>query len=65
MLTTHGGPKKGNVFKWSLDGGKVVITVQQKTKHEYSISEILAILKWLDPKFGFGWFPLANNVEKL
>jgi len=27
--------------------------------------EVFDIMNWLTEKFGLGWFPLANNVEKL
>ena len=64
MLMTHGG-LKAKRFDWVLLNEFVKIENENGRQVEFSLSEILAILNWLTEKFGNGWFPLANNVEKL
>ena len=44
---------------------KISIKNEDGKIHEYSVHEIENILKNLKVRFGNGFFPLANNVEKL
>jgi hypothetical protein len=64
MLITHGGGKAKR-FDWGFRNDFVKIENENGRQEEYSLAEILAVLNWLTNKFGTGWFPLANNVEKL
>jgi hypothetical protein len=64
MLTTHGG-RKAKCFDWMFRSDVVKIKNENGRQEEYSLDEILAVLNWLTDRFGAGWFPLANNVEKL
>ncbi|OPY62352.1 MAG: hypothetical protein A4E57_04011 [Syntrophorhabdaceae bacterium PtaU1.Bin034] len=63
-LRTHGG-RKGKYFRWELSNDVLIIENEKGRRHEYHLAEVLAILLWLTNRFGNGWFPLANNVEKL
>jgi len=62
MLHTHG---KKVQFDWSLVGNSLTIKNEHGRTHKYQLDEILSIIKWLHAEFGAGWFPLANNVQKL
>lgn len=64
MLITHGG-RKGKRFEYVLHGDFIKIRNEEERKEVYSLSEIFNILNWLAARFDAGWFPLANNVEKL
>jgi len=64
MLVTHGG-RKAKRFDWLLQDNYVKIKNENGRQEEYPLGEILDVLNWLMEKFGLGWFPLANNVEKL
>lgn len=64
MLITHGG-SKGKRFEYVLYGDFIKIKNEEERKEVYSLSEIFNILNWLVARFGAGWFPLGNNVEKL
>ena len=64
MLMTHGG-RKAKRFSWAIRNDCIEIENENKLQHQYSLTEINAILFWLKDRFGAEWFPLANNVEKL
>lgn len=63
MSKTHGGRAKG--FKWEFQQDVVEIKNEDGKIHAYSIGEITAVCTTLLQEFGHGWFPLANNVEKM
>ena len=63
MPVTHGYRRKS--FEWSIKGSTLTIRNEAGLVHTYSITEINRILDRLRASFGAGWFPLANNVEKL
>jgi len=63
MAFTHGGRKIG--FKWLIENEQVNVQTETGLSHAFAIDEILSIVDWLAERFGNGWFPLANNVEKL
>ncbi|MDT8274368.1 MAG: hypothetical protein RRA35_14340 [Desulfomonilia bacterium] len=63
MLVTHGG--KAKEFDWSYENEWVKIRNVEGKRHEYSLEEFNRILQLLHDRFGRGWFPLENNVEKL
>ena len=64
MLMTHGG-RRAKRFDWAFRNDYVRIKNENERQEEYSLAEIFAVLGWLTDRFGGGWFPLANNVEKL
>jgi len=64
MLITHGG-RKAKRFDWLFRNDVVKIKNENGRQEEYSLAEILAVLRWLTDRFGAAWFTLANNVEKL
>lgn len=64
MLITHGG-RKAKRFKWDFQDDLIRIKNEKGRHEEYPITEVHAVLEWLAERFGSGWFPLANNVEKL
>lgn len=64
MPTTHGG-RKAKSFNWEFHNNYVIINNEKGRREEYSLNEMFAVLSWLSDRFGAGWFPLANNVEKL
>jgi len=64
MLITHGG-SKAKLFDWVLRDDSIEIKNENGRQENYPLSEILAVMNWLSKRFDFGWFPLANNVEKL
>jgi hypothetical protein len=64
MSLTHGG-KKAKRFKWEYRDHQIIIKNENGRMHSYSVGEIYDIITWLAGKFGDGWFPLANNVQKL
>ncbi len=64
MCVTHGYAGQCKQFNWVLQDDYVKIKNANGRQHEYSLSEILAVLMWLD-RFDGDWFPLANNVLKL
>lgn len=63
MSVTHGGRAK--IFQWQFHNNQIIITNQDGRNHLYSVVEIYNIMNWLNHRFNYGWFPLANNVEKL
>jgi hypothetical protein len=63
MSTTHGG--KAKRFVWSYRDDLLVIKTNEGKTHQYTLQEIIAILSVLRTKFEHGWFPLANNVQKM
>lgn len=69
MSETQGGINKRKGFEWSYlaEEKKIVIKKQgdKSRQHQYSVREIESILSRLESFFGNGFFPLANNVEKL
>jgi hypothetical protein len=64
MAMTRGG-RKAKSFKWVFQNNYVIINNENNRREEYSLAEVLAVIHWLTDRFGTGWFPLANNVEKL
>ena len=67
MSETRGGINKRKGFRWEYDPNEriLLITNEDGKRHEYTIKEIQNILARLETNFGGGFFPLANNVEKL
>jgi hypothetical protein len=63
-LMTHGG-RKAKRFDWVFQDDFVKITNEDQRQHVYSLDELFTVLSWLADIFLAGWFPLANNVEKL
>ena len=64
-LCTRGGVLKRRRFYYRWDGQSLHIHRESGRHDEFPMSEIAHILKRLDDQFTAGWFPLANNVEKL
>ena len=64
-LCTRGGVLKRKRFYYRWDGRSLHIHRESGWHDEFPVSEIADILKRLDDQFTAGWFPLANNVEKL
>ena len=64
-LCTRGGVLKRKRFYYRWDGQSLHIHRESGWHDEFPVSEIAHILKRLDDQFTAGWFPLANNVEKL
>ena len=64
-LCTRGGVLKRKRFYYRWDGQSLHIHRESGRHDEFPVSEIAHILKRLDDQFTAGWFPLANNVEKL
>ena len=62
MLHTHG---KNVRFDWFLVGDTLTIKNERGRIHKYQLDELVSIIEWLHDEFGTGWFPLANNVQKL
>ena len=63
---THGCGKKSRSFYWRWDGQTLHIHRENNWLHdEFPLAELAEILKSLEDQFGSGWFPLANNVEKV
>ena len=63
---THGCGKKSKSFSWRWDGQTLHIHREKNWLHdEFPLAELAEILKSLEDQFGSGWFPLANNVEKV
>jgi hypothetical protein len=67
MSVTHGVAAKAKRFDWYFDAHlkKVRIENENGREHAYSIQEIQSILTGLHNEFRDGYFPLANNVERL
>ena len=69
MSETRGGERKRKRFEWwyVAEENKILIKKQEgeRREHEYSVREIESILRRLESVFGDGFFPLANNVQKL
>ena len=63
MATTHGGRSRD--FDWKVRDKILVIESESGMHHEYSLREILSIIRVLRLAFGKRWIPLANNVEKM
>jgi len=63
VATTHGGRSRD--FDWMVRNKILVIESESGMHHEYSLREILSIIRALRRAFGQRWIPLANNVEKL
>ena len=63
MSVTHGGRAKS--FDWMVNDRRLLIQSESRMKHDYSLDEVLAIVRSLHSTFGKNWFPLANNVEKM
>lgn len=61
---THGGGR-ARCFTWWLTGYGIEIETERSIHHSFDFSEIHSVLADLHNHFGKGWFPLANNVEKL
>jgi hypothetical protein len=61
MSFTHGGNYR--IFEWQLVGNTIYIENTRGRQHSYELTEILDIFTWLKATFGYGWFPLANNVK--
>jgi hypothetical protein len=61
MSVTHGGNYR--IFEWQLVGNTIYIENTRGSQHSYELTEILDIFTWLKATFGYGWFPLANNVK--
>lgn len=64
MCITHGG-RKAKRFTWEFHNDYVTIRNENGRQEEYGLTEIFKIINWLWERFVSGWFPLANNVEKL
>ena len=63
---THGCGKKSKSFSWRWDGQTLHIHREKDWLHdEFQLAELAEILKSLEDQFGSGWFPLANNVERM
>ena len=67
LSETRGGINKRKKFRWIYDPEEktLLITNEDGKSHEYTIKEIENVLRKIEAKFGSGYFPLANNVEKL
>ncbi len=63
MSVTHGGRARN--FAWTVEGGNLLIESESEMRHEYSLHDILTIIRSLRARFGENWIPLANNVEKM
>ena len=64
-LHTRGSPGKIRSFCYRWDGQSLHIHRERGRHDEFPVSELADILKSLEDQFNSGWFPLANNVEKL
>ena len=65
---TRGGESKGILFKYWYDSSstkQIVIETVKGRRDEFGWNELLQIVSALKEQFGTGWFPLANNVQKL
>jgi len=64
---TRGGLKKRIFFEWWIDSDQnaLVIHTEKGRQDKFSIEEIIEILTRIRTEFADGYFPLANNVEKL
>ena len=64
---TRGGPTKGKCFRWYWDGKTLHIHREnpKRQQDEFPRAELEKILEDLEGQFHSGWFPLANNVEKM
>ena len=67
MSETRGGKNKRKRFGWEYDPRTMRILIEKEDgrRHEFPVQEIESILRSLQAEFGNGFFPLANNVEKL
>jgi hypothetical protein len=67
MSETRGGERKRKRFRWKYEPTRRTVRIinEHGRKHEYTVAEIVNVLKILSARFGGRWFPLANNVEKL
>ena len=67
MPETRGGRNKRKRFDWHYDPGtaRVLIENQDGRQHAFYLHEVESILRDLRAGFGTGFFPLANNVQKL
>ena len=61
---THGGAGSRS-FRWWWEGATLHICRQNGWRDQFLMAELAEILKSLEDQFGSGWFPLANNVEKM
>ena len=58
------GKGKSVPFKWQNSDGKITIH-SDKMHHEYTHTEILTALGWLQERFKTSPFPLGNSVSKV
>lgn len=61
---THGGALSRR-FCWGWDGAALCIHRQNGWRDEFPVAELAEILRSLEEQFRSGWFPLANDVEKM
>lgn len=58
------GKGKSVPFKWHINDEKITIQ-SDKMHHEYTHTEILTALGWLQRRFKTSPFPLGNSVSKV
>lgn len=59
------GKGKSVPFKWRNIDGKIEIHSESEQYHEYSHTEILTALGWLQGRFKTSPFPLGNSVSNI
>jgi hypothetical protein len=66
-LETRGGANKRKRFTWWYDEERGMLNIENEEGlfHRFHLGEILQILNSIKSEFGKGYFPLANNVERL
>ena len=60
---THGG--KRVAFDYWTTEQTLTISNENNNFHHFPLTEVHSILNALYEQFGMGWFPLANNVQKM
>ena len=68
-LFTRGGPSRQKAFDWDYDpdvGESGAVVIRTKTRTDLCpLPELVEILHSLFERFGYTFFPLANNVAKM
>ena len=64
---TRGAPTKSKCFRWYWDDQTLHIHRENRYHQhdDFPRAELEKILEDLEGQFRSGWFPLANNVEKM
>ena len=64
---TRGGFKQRVRFEWWFDddNNSLMIENEKGRREQFPLDEIIKILQQIQAEFGSGYFPLANNVQKL